>query len=203
MEFWRDEPFQLCRNCKAEVRNPRVDLGCAKWCKYATECLGHSASDPDVPVVPFRDRLVAALKVEFGADAAQVGHARKVLAVAEQLQAIEGGVPVVVRAAALLRAAGTAGASRQPEAPDAAALTRQILNRLGLEPAVVAKVCEIVAARGSVPADASIEARVVWDAERYVAFPGQYPGLSESAKQERVQAEFRTAAGLRLALETL
>lgn len=40
LEFWKDEPMLLCRNCGAEVRNPRLDLGCAKWCKYADKCLG-------------------------------------------------------------------------------------------------------------------------------------------------------------------
>ena len=40
IEIWKDEPFRLCPNCKKEVRNPRIDLGCAEWCKYAKECTG-------------------------------------------------------------------------------------------------------------------------------------------------------------------
>jgi len=40
IEFWKDEPVLFCPGCKKEVRNPRLDLGCAKWCKYADECLG-------------------------------------------------------------------------------------------------------------------------------------------------------------------
>jgi len=40
IEFWKDEPFRICRECQKEVRNPRIDLGCAKWCKFADECLG-------------------------------------------------------------------------------------------------------------------------------------------------------------------
>ena len=40
VEFWKDEPALVCRNCGGEVRNPRMDLGCAKWCKYADKCLG-------------------------------------------------------------------------------------------------------------------------------------------------------------------
>ena len=40
IEFWKDEPVLICPGCKKEVRNPRLDLGCAKWCKYADECLG-------------------------------------------------------------------------------------------------------------------------------------------------------------------
>ncbi len=40
IEFFKDEPSLKCYNCEKEVRNPRIDLGCAAWCKSAKECLG-------------------------------------------------------------------------------------------------------------------------------------------------------------------
>jgi hypothetical protein len=40
IEFWKDEPTRVCPHCKREMRNPRMDPGCAKWCKHANECLG-------------------------------------------------------------------------------------------------------------------------------------------------------------------
>ncbi len=40
IEFWKDEPMHLCPACKKPVRNPKIDLGCARWCQYAEECLG-------------------------------------------------------------------------------------------------------------------------------------------------------------------
>ncbi len=40
IEFWKDEPVRTCPQCKREVRNPKIDLGCAKWCAHAKECLG-------------------------------------------------------------------------------------------------------------------------------------------------------------------
>ena len=40
IEFWKDEPMRICKSCQKENRNPRIDLGCAKWCKFANECLG-------------------------------------------------------------------------------------------------------------------------------------------------------------------
>ncbi|MBN1542597.1 hypothetical protein JW992_10665 [candidate division KSB1 bacterium] len=39
IEFWKDEPTRTC-SCGQIVRNPRIDLGCAKWCVHAKECLG-------------------------------------------------------------------------------------------------------------------------------------------------------------------
>jgi len=39
IEFWKDEPVRVCPSCRKEVRNPKLDLGCADWCKHAEECL--------------------------------------------------------------------------------------------------------------------------------------------------------------------
>ena len=39
IEFWKDEPNHQCPECAKMVRNPRLDTGCAQWCKHAEECL--------------------------------------------------------------------------------------------------------------------------------------------------------------------
>ena len=39
IEFWKDEPYRECKKCKKIIRNPRLDLGCAEWCKFSKECL--------------------------------------------------------------------------------------------------------------------------------------------------------------------
>ena len=44
IEFWKDDPKRKCPKCKKEVRNPKLDLSCAKWCKYAKECLSQSSA---------------------------------------------------------------------------------------------------------------------------------------------------------------
>jgi hypothetical protein len=40
LEFWKDDASRRCRACGRTAPNPRLDLGCAKWCKFAAECLG-------------------------------------------------------------------------------------------------------------------------------------------------------------------
>ncbi len=40
IEFWKDEPFLNCKKCRNEIRNPRMNTGCAEWCRRASECLG-------------------------------------------------------------------------------------------------------------------------------------------------------------------
>jgi hypothetical protein len=44
IEFWKDEPLRICSGCRKEVKNPRIDLGCAKWCQFAKECPGVQAA---------------------------------------------------------------------------------------------------------------------------------------------------------------
>jgi len=39
IEFWKDEPYHTCPECKKIIRNPNLDMGCAEWCKHADECL--------------------------------------------------------------------------------------------------------------------------------------------------------------------
>ncbi len=40
IEFWKDDPTRTCDHCGQTVRNPKIDLGCARWCAHAKECLG-------------------------------------------------------------------------------------------------------------------------------------------------------------------
>jgi hypothetical protein len=48
IEFWKDEPVLVCPGCSMEVRNPRLDPGCAKWCPMAAQCLGKTKTDPSI-----------------------------------------------------------------------------------------------------------------------------------------------------------
>ena len=46
LEFWKDEPTRACHVCGHVVANPRIDLGCAKWCRHGDEC-AETASEDD------------------------------------------------------------------------------------------------------------------------------------------------------------
>jgi len=43
VEFFKDEPNVKCRNCSCVVINTKINLGCAQWCRYATQCAGASS----------------------------------------------------------------------------------------------------------------------------------------------------------------
>ncbi len=40
IEFFKDDTVRKCPSCKKPIPNPRMDFGCAAYCKYAEICLG-------------------------------------------------------------------------------------------------------------------------------------------------------------------
>ena len=40
VEFFKDESTRRCKQCGHKIINPKMDFGCAAYCKYAAQCLG-------------------------------------------------------------------------------------------------------------------------------------------------------------------
>ncbi|MDR1314173.1 MAG: hypothetical protein LBQ12_10885 [Deltaproteobacteria bacterium] len=40
VEFFKDDPRRRCPGCGHSFPNPKLNEGCAKWCKFADKCLG-------------------------------------------------------------------------------------------------------------------------------------------------------------------
>ena len=55
VEFFKDDRSRKCPSCGARFRNPRIDLGCAKWCPYASECLDYVPQDEGDGPAPLGD----------------------------------------------------------------------------------------------------------------------------------------------------
>jgi len=150
VEFFKDEPVLLCRGCGGEVRNPRIDLGCAKWCKHAAECLG-KLPEVAAAILSTPERLLGALA------SALPGHPALVLRGHEALGRVSaagppGGDPQVVRLAVVLGAVMQAAGcfARESSAGPApvcdGAQRRELLGRAGVRPEVVSAVEAILAA---------------------------------------------------------
>ncbi len=41
IEFFKDDTKRKCPSCGNDAPNPRMDFGCAAYCPYAEQCLGH------------------------------------------------------------------------------------------------------------------------------------------------------------------
>jgi HD superfamily phosphodiesterase len=207
VEFFKDEPKLKCRSCGQMVVNPKIDLGCAQWCKYSKQCLAVSAKN-EVTVV--RDKLIEDMKNVFGSDKSRIDHALAVLDYAEQIQVVEGGDPLVVKAAAILHDIGiheaerkygsSAGNYQEIEGPPVA---REILAKYGLDEAAVEHICRIIASHHSAKDIDTTEFRIVWDADWLVNIPVDFEDVSRERLKHLIDKVFKTKEGRRIAVQTL
>lgn len=205
VEFFKDEPKLKCRKCGQLVTNPKIDLGCAEWCQYAEQCVGTS---PTQQVNFLRDRLIEEMKKVFGADRKQIGHALSVLDYARQIQEVEGGDPLVVKAAAILHDIGihqaerkhgsSAGRYQEIEGPP---IARDILTRCGISGSDIEHICKIVGSLHSGKDIDTIEFRIVRDADWLVNIPTELADCSDKVLRETIDKVFKTRTGLQIATE--
>jgi len=205
IEFFKDEPKLKCRKCGQLVVNPKIDLGCAEWCQYAQQCMG-------VDVVKnlriMREKLIEEMKNVFGDDQKRIEHALAVLDYAEQIQNVEGGDPLIVRAAAILHDIGiheaerkhgsSAGKYQEVEGP---IIARGILAKFNLDKKVAERICRIIANHHSARNIDTIEFRIVWDADRLVNLPTDFADASKAKLKEIIDKTFKTCKGRQIALE--
>ena len=203
VEFWKDEPWRKCRGCGGRVANPRFDLGCAAWCRFAEQCLGRET------IAAMRRSLakavIEAMKEVFGDDRRRIAHALEVLGHAEDILAEEGGDPLVVQAAAILHDIGIREAERKhgSAAPkyqelEGPPIARRILERLGVDAPRIEHVVRIVGSHHTAGDLDTDEFRIVWDADRLANWAEECPA-DPAGRRAFVEKAFRTEAGRRLA----
>jgi putative nucleotidyltransferase with HDIG domain len=205
VEFFKDEPKLKCRNCGKIVTNPKIDLGCAEWCRYAAQCLGISTVSGLQAV---RDKLMYEMEQYFAGDHKRIEHAIAVLDYAEQIQTVEGGDPLVVKAAAILHDIGiheaerkygsAAGRYQEIEGPP---IAEEMLSRFDIPNEVVEHISKIIANHHSAKAIDTTEFRVIWDADWLVNVPDEFPDAGEDKIRKIIDNTFKTREGRRLARE--
>ncbi len=205
IEFFKDEPKLKCRKCGQTVVNPKIDLGCAEWCRYAEQCLGVSTGK-QLGII--RDKLINEMKKVFGEDEKRIFHALAVLSYAEQIQQSEGGAPLVVKAAAVLHDIGiheaerkygsSAGKYQEIEGP---VIAMAILGKYELGSAEVKHICKIIANHHSAKEIDTTEFWIVADADWLVNFPEGFADTAQDKLKEIIDKTFKTCKGRQIALE--
>ncbi len=205
IEFWKDEPKLKCLKCGELIVNPKLDLGCAEWCKYAKECLGVSAVQGSGILC---NKLIEEMRKAFADDRKRISRTLNILKYAEQIQLAEGGDPLVVKAAAILH--DIAGHKPSPAAGPAQeieglAVVRKILVKHGVEAEPIEHICRIIASgHGAKDIDSSIELRIIQDAHRLSDIGEQFvvDAYKEKVKKQ-IDSTFKTEIGRQLATELL
>ena len=213
VEFFKDESSRRCRNCGHKFVNPKMDFGCASYCKFAEQCLGDlppelMAQRDDL----LKDRVAIEMKKYFKKDFKRIGHATKVARYAEQIVKQEGGDPAIVLPAGYLHDIGikeaerkynsTAARYQEEEGPP---IARELLTMLGAREELIEEVCDIVGHHHHPRAEETLNFKILYDADLIV-------NLEENHKDEPLDAEklekilaksFFTETGKRLAKENL
>ncbi len=213
VEFFKDEPTRRCRNCGHKCLNPKMDFGCAAYCKHADQCLG------DLPPELLaqrenllKDRVALEMKKYFHKDFKRIGHAVRVAQIAEKIVALEQGDPAVVLMAAYLHDIGIQEAERKhnSNAPvhqekEGPPIARDILSRLGARADLVDEVCDIIGHHHHPRSKETLNFKCLYDADLLVNLEEKQK--ENPAEKERLKGvianSFLTESGKKLAEELL
>lgn len=196
IEFFPDDIMVRCSACGKLARNPKFNPACAAWCAYADKCLGPMAAvyrqQPEV----LREKLIMAVNRALADFPAVRQRALAAAAYAAELASREGGEPLVVTAAVLLRKIGLAS----PEAAGMGlkARAQEIMVTVGLPPEAIEAVLAVLGALTSGPDTGKLEERLARDALRLADWLRETEGKSPS-EIEALVASFETAAGREMA----
>ena len=141
VEFFKDDTARRCPHCGHRFANPRMDFGCAAYCRFAEQCLGTlpaelTARRHDL----FKDRVALAVKRHLGTDFKRIGRTLRTARQVETIGRQTGQDLSVLLPAAYLHDLGTAAA-------------RRMLSGVGAPDGLIDAVCRLIetAATGTAP----------------------------------------------------
>jgi HD superfamily phosphodiesterase len=190
VEFFKDDSARKCEHCGHRFPNPKMDFGCAAYCKYAKQCIGDLA--PELVAQRnslLKDRVAIEMKKYFKRDFKRIGHATRVARYAEAIGKQEGADIAVIMSAAYLHDIGiheaekqhgsTAAVHQETEGPP---IARSILVNLGAEGPLIEEVCDIVGHHHHPRPEETLNFKVVYDADLI-------ENLSEKQKENAMDEE--------------
>lgn len=213
MEFFKDDATRRCPGCSKKIVNPKMDFGCASYCKFAEQCLGtlpeeFVAQRDDL----LKDRVAVAMKKYFKTDFKRIGHASKVARFAESLGKKEKADLAVVLCAAYLHDIGIKNAEEKYNSAAATyqelegpPVARAILEDLGAKPPLVEEVCDIIGHHHSPKEEESLNFKVVYDADMLTNMSEceRKNGVDPEEFSKKIDRLYLTPSGRQLAKDVL
>ncbi len=213
VEFFKDDTVRRCKVCGHKFLNPKMDFGCAAYCKYAEQCLG--GLSPELIAQReglLKERVAIEMKRYFGSDFRRIAHATRVARYAERIGKEEGADMAVVMAAAYLHDIGIKEAERRYNSSDAKyqeelgpPIARDILERLGAKKELIDEVCDIIGHHHHPRDKETLNFMVLYDADLIANLEeeGKKRGIDEDKIKEIIEKSMLTGSGKRLAREVL
>ncbi len=213
MEFFKDDATRRCPGCRKKIVNPKMDFGCASYCKFAEQCLGtlpeeFVAQREDL----LKDRVAVEMKKYFGTDFKRIGHAGRVARYAETIGKKQKANLAVVLCAAYLHDIGiknaeakynsSAAKHQEIEGPPVA---KELMENLGAKKELVDEVCDIIGHHHTPGKNESLNFKVLYDADMLtnMAECEKKNGVDPKKFSAKIERLFLTKEGTRLAKEVL
>lgn len=207
VEFWKDDSKRTC-DCGHRFLNPKRDLGCLEYCKYAEQCMPEMFEGESLKAL-YRDRLLVTAKIKMKPDDASLERSQKIAELVEEILDEEGGQPKVVFAATIL---GNLVLNSQPHGEQSAssaqgdspsAITRKVLAEIGTEKEVTDQVCQIIENRINGTSSEDLDSKIVSDALMLADLLDKKALLEEAALERLIDSKIQTETGKRVAREQL
>ena len=213
MEFFKDDATRRCGNCKKKIVNPKMDFGCASYCKFAEQCLGtlpeeFVAQRDDL----LKDRVAVEMKRYIGADFKHIGHVIKVAGYAEKIAKKEKANLPVILCAAYLYDIGIKNARELHQSDDpgivaqeSPKVAKEIMEKLGAKEELINEVMKMVGKHQRPSDNENLDQKVLHDANNlaYMVDCEKKEGVNTVEFIEKIDRIFLTSAGNELARQTL
>ncbi|MFZ2634233.1 MAG: HD domain-containing protein [Desulfosalsimonadaceae bacterium] len=213
VEFFKDDTTRKCNHCGHRFANPKLDFGCAAYCKFADQCIGTLPAEmlakrDDL----LKDRIAIEMKKYFNKDFKRIGHASRVARHAEKIGMAEGGNMAVILASAYLHDIGiheaerkyqsTASVHQEQEGPP---IARSIMENLGASPPLIDEVCDIISHHHHPRKEETLNFKVLYDSDLIANVEEKQKERPSSREQlERIVSRcFLTESGRKAAEKTL
>jgi len=213
MEFFKDDATRRCPNCNKKIVNPKMDFGCASYCKFAEQCLGNL---PEEFVAKrndlLKDRVAVEVKKYLGTDFKRIGHAAKVANFAEKIGKKEKANLPVVLCAAYLYDIGVKNAfekygsdDRQYLEKEGPKVAKELMEKLGGNEELIHEILKIVGHHDRPAKDDSLDRKVLHDASMlaHMAACEKKNTIADKEFYAKLNTLFLTTEGNKLAKKVL
>jgi len=211
VEFFKDDTTRKCGHCGHKFANPKLDFGCAAYCKFADQCIGTLppellAQRDDL----LKDRIAIEMKKYFKKDFKRIGHAVRVARHAQKIGMAEGGNMAVILSAAYLHDIGiheaekkyNSAAARYQE-KEGPPIAESIMKKLGASDDLIKEVCDIIGHHHHPREDETLNFKVLYDADLIANIEDNHKNqpVNTDKIKEIIESSFFTEIGKKTATE--
>jgi hypothetical protein len=194
VEFYKDDTTRSCSHCGHRFVNPKMDFGCAAYCKFAEQCIGTLPEEfVGTQDNLLKDKVAVEMKRFYKTDFKRIGHLSRIARYAEKIASQEGVNLAVVLCAAYLKNIHSDDIESKTSAGS-------ILENLGANDEIRHEVCTLIEALRTGHTDISLEAKSLADADSIAQFEEQNKEQAIDEEQfERFISELVTESGRSIA----